>query len=132
MRRLSRWFMAALTLAALAALAWSLTGGFRAALDPRVVVVLSIGALYGLHRLLIWAEGRGWVYYRKGRGSYGGFGVASEFLNMYDPSRKYIQETVRKRDWERDEDDDGDGPSGGNGTSRRRREISDRRLKIAD
>jgi hypothetical protein len=66
--------------------------------------------LLGLHRFLSYAEGRGWIYYRKGRGSYGGLGVTSNFLNMYDPSRKHLQQVVREGEWKRDEDDDGDPP----------------------
>ena len=68
--------------------------------------------LWGLHRFLTYAEGRGWVYYRKKRGSYGGLGVTSNFLNMYDPSRRHLQQVVREVEWKRDEDDDGDQPSG--------------------
>lgn len=63
-----------------------------------------------LHRLLSYAENRGWIYYRKKRGSYGGLGVTSTFLNMYDPSRQHLQEVVREQEWKRDEDDDGDRP----------------------
>jgi hypothetical protein len=48
-------------------------------------------ALWAIHRLLSYAEDRGWVYYRRKRGSYGGLGVTSNFLNMYDPSRKHLQ-----------------------------------------
>ena len=65
-------------------------------------------ALWCLHRALCLAEDRGWLYYRKKRGSDGGLGVTSEFLNMYDPSRKYLQQTVRQSDWKRAEDDDGE------------------------
>ena len=72
---------------------------------------LTIGAwafgLWLLHRFLTYAEGRGWIYYRKKRGSYGGLGVTSNFLNMYDPSRKHLQQVVREGEWKRDEDDDG-------------------------
>lgn len=63
-----------------------------------------------LHRVLSYAEDRGWIYYRRKRGSYGGLGVTSNFLNMYDPSRKHLQQVVREGEWKRDEDDDGDTP----------------------
>jgi len=66
--------------------------------------------LWGLHRFLSYAEDRGWIYYRRKRGSYGGLGVTSNFLNMYDPSRRHMQEAVREGEWKRDEDDDGDQP----------------------
>jgi hypothetical protein len=72
--------------------------------------VLAALALAGLHRFLSYAEDRGWIYYRKGRGSYGGLGATSNFLNMYDPSRRHLQHAVRESEWKRDEDDDGDDP----------------------
>ena len=77
---------------------------------PALTVVAAILGLWGLHRFLSYAEERGWIYYRKKRGSYGGLGVTSTFLNMYDPSRKHLQEVVREGEWKRDEDDDGDDP----------------------
>ena len=67
--------------------------------------------LWAAHRFLVYAEDRGWIYYRKKRGSYGGLGVTSNFLNMYDPSRAHLQEVVRESEWKRDEDDDGDSPA---------------------
>jgi hypothetical protein len=75
-----------------------------------ILVVIVAVSLWGLHRGLTYAEERGWIYYRKKRGSYGGLGVTSNFLNMYDPSRKHLQEVVREVEWKREEDDDGDGP----------------------
>jgi hypothetical protein len=76
-----------------------------------VLIVLTAAVLlWGLHRFLTYAEERGWVYYRKKRGSYGGLGVTSNFLNMYAPSRKHLQEVLREGEWKRDEDDDADPP----------------------
>ena len=76
-----------------------------------LVLVGATILLWGLHRFLGYAEERGWIYYRKKRGSYGGLGVTSNFLNMYDPSRRHMQEVVREGEWKRDEDDDGDPPT---------------------
>jgi len=73
-------------------------------------IVTAVVALYALHRFLTYAEARGWVYYRKKKGTYGGLHVTTNFLNMYDPSRKHLQEAVRESEWKRDEDDDGDRP----------------------
>ena len=78
----------------------------RAFLIAAVVALV----LWGMHRFLSYAEERGWVYYRKKRGSYGGLGVTSSFLNMYDPSRRHLQEVQREGEWKRDEDDEGDLP----------------------
>lgn len=73
-------------------------------------IAVAILALWLLHRLLSYAENRGWIYYRKKRGSYGGLHTTTNFLNMYDPSRQHLQEAVRESEWKRDEDDDGDQP----------------------
>ena len=75
-----------------------------------VIAALVMVGLWALHHVLSYAEDRGWVYYRKKRGSYGGLGVTSNFLNIYDPSRKHLQEVVRVGEWKREEDDDGDDP----------------------
>ena len=101
--------MGILALLPFVALAWVLTGPLRAQLHPIVYGALVVGAVIALHRALIYAETRGWVHYRKRRGSYGGLGVTSEWLNMYDPSRKHVQHAVRIQEWKREEDDDGDG-----------------------
>jgi hypothetical protein len=71
------------------------------------IAAIGLGAL---HCFLDYAENRGWIYYRKRRGSDGGLGVTSNFLNMYDPSRRHLQQAVRESEWKRDEDDDGDDP----------------------
>ncbi|HEX4914911.1 MAG TPA: hypothetical protein VFV51_13180 [Vicinamibacterales bacterium] len=78
-------------------------------MDTVITLAVAAAALWLLHRALSYAEDRGWIYYRKKRGSYGGLHVTTNFLNMYDPSRKHLQEVVREGEWKRDEDDDGDG-----------------------
>jgi hypothetical protein len=78
--------------------------------DIAIRIAAAAAGLWLLHRFLSYAESRGWIYYRKKRGSYGGLGVTSTFLNMYDPSRQHLQEVVREQEWKRDEDDDGDRP----------------------
>jgi hypothetical protein len=82
-------------------------------METAITVVLAGLGVWLLHRFLTYAEDRGWIYYRKKRGSYGGLGVTSNFLNMYDPSRKHLQQVVREGEWKRDEDDDGDDPEKG-------------------
>ena len=75
-----------------------------------LTIVLAAGGLYGLHRFLSYAEDRGWIYYRKKRGSWGGLGVTDDFMNIYDPSRKHLKQVIREAEWKREEDDDGDDP----------------------
>ena len=96
-------------LAALGVAAWAL-GPVWPGIGAIGTGVAVVGALWGLHRFLLWAEGRGWIYYRQKRGSHGGLGGTSDFLNMYDPSRKHIQQAARESEWKREEDDDGDRP----------------------
>jgi hypothetical protein len=79
-------------------------------MEAAITLVLAAAGLWLLHRFLSYAEDRGWIYYRKKRGSYGGLHTTTNFLNMYDPSRKHLQEVVREGEWKREEDDDGDGP----------------------
>ena len=93
----------------LAVLAWILTAPLRAELPPTLYIVLVAGIAFAFHCGLTFAESRGWIYYRKRRGSYGGLGVTSEWLNMYDPSRKHLQTATRVQEWKREEDDDGAG-----------------------
>lgn len=79
-------------------------------METAITLVLSAVGLWLLHRFLTHAEDRGWIYYRKKRGSYGGLHVTTNFLNMYDPSRKHLQQASREAEWKREEDDDGDNP----------------------
>lgn len=110
MQRLARLMMAGLVLLAAAGVAAWLLGPVWPDIGAGGTAAAALAALWGLHRLLSRAEDRGWIYYRKRHGSHGGLGVASEFLNMYDPSRKHLQQTVREADWKREEDDEGDPP----------------------
>jgi hypothetical protein len=109
MHRLARWAWGALTLAAAAGVVTALSPVW-----PNIgrtwTLAMAALALVALHNLLSYAEDRGWIYYRKRRGSYGGLGVTSNFLNIYDPSRRHLQHAVREAEWKRDEDDDGDDP----------------------
>jgi hypothetical protein len=110
MERLAQWVTVALFGLVLVSVAGSILAPVWPSVHPAWTVALVGAVLFGLHRALVFAEDRGWIYYRKRRGSYGGLGVTSEFLNMYDPSRKHMQQTVRMSEWKRDEDDDGDDP----------------------
>ena len=74
-----------------------------------VLVVLAVGCvaalLYGLHRLATWAEARGWIYYRKGRGSAGaGARATLEMQSLAHPSTRHVIEERRRSDLERVDD----------------------------
>ena len=71
-----------------------------------------LASLCSLHRLALWAERRGWIYYRKRRGSSGTLASAAlEVQSLMEPSRRYVlQEKRRDR---REDQDSGDPPSSG-------------------
>jgi hypothetical protein len=74
------------------------------------LVVLGAGVLYGVHRLALWAEHRGFIYYRKKRGSSGALSSAAlEVHALLEPSRRHVLEE-QKRD-QVVEDDNGDPPT---------------------
>jgi hypothetical protein len=110
MERLGQWVTVALFGLVLASLAVAALSPIWPEGHPAWTVALVAAVLFGLHRALCYCEDRGWIYYRKRRGSYGGLGATSNFLNMYDPSRRHLQQTARMAEWKRDEDDDGDDP----------------------
>jgi hypothetical protein len=68
-----------------------------------LLVLLTVASLYGLHRLGLWAEGRGWLYYRKKHGSSGTLASALlEVHSLLEPSKRHVVEE-RKRDQVEDE-----------------------------
>jgi hypothetical protein len=93
----------------MAVVGWILTASLRSQLHPALYIGLVAGVAIAFHHALMYTESRGWIYYRKRSGSYGGLGVTSEWLNMYDPSRQHLQAASRVQEWKREEDDDGDG-----------------------
>ena len=110
MERLAQWVTVAMFALVFASVGASVLRPIWPDIHPAGTVAVLAAILFGLHRLLAYSEDRGWIYYRKRRGSYGGLGVTSNFLSMYDPSRKHLQQTSRIAEWKRDEDDDGDDP----------------------
>lgn len=69
-------------------------------------------ALYALHRLALWMESRGWLYYRKHkRGSAAMGSVMLEIQSFYRPSVEHVIE--QRQEEQREEDDSGDRPKAG-------------------
>lgn len=59
-------------------------------------LTLALAGLYALHRLALWAEGRGWIYYRTHRASIGSAGMAMlEVTSLLDPAVEYVVEEIR-------------------------------------
>ena len=70
----------------------------------------AVASLYCLHRLALWAERRGWIYYRKKHGSSGTLSNAVlEVHSLFDPSKRYVVEE-KTRDQVEDEES-GDPPT---------------------
>jgi len=75
-------------------------------------VSLAAAALYGLHRLALWAEGRGWVYYRTHRAPVGSAGMAMlEVTSILDPAAEYVIEETRDSRARAEQDESGEGPA---------------------
>ena len=98
-------------------------GRFQSAVGPPTIeytltvtaiiwTALAAGTVYGLHRLGLWMEARGWIYYRKKRGSSGGLGTAFlEVQSLLEPSARHVLEVKRNED--ADDEDSGDPPKPG-------------------
>ena len=58
-----------------------------------LVVLALIGLLYVLHRVALWAEGRGWVYYLNSKPSNSALGNAFlEIPSMIEPGKPQLVE----------------------------------------
>lgn len=73
-----------------------------------VIIILALAvALFVLDRLLLAAERRGWIYWRKSKASPGTVSTAMmELHSMVEPGRAHVVEAMRAED--EDEDDLGD------------------------
>jgi hypothetical protein len=109
MRRLSRWFMAALTGLAVVWILWAVLSP----LLPPAGVAATLGsltlALVALHLLADAAERRGWIYYRKRQGSWDAVGAAmAEVQAIYRPGQHHVRQVKERGDVHREDDDEGD------------------------
>lgn len=80
------------------------------------LLVAALGAFL-FDRLMLAAEARGWIYWRKKRGSHGM--PASAFLEVqriFEPSKKYVLEVQEQ---EPEADEEGDPPTAGDGRHER-------------
>jgi hypothetical protein len=51
-----------------------------------------------LDRVALWAEARGWIYWRRRRASGGGAGaVLGEVLNLFQPTRQHVVEEQERQ-----------------------------------
>jgi hypothetical protein len=72
--------------------------------------VLVAAVLFLLHRVALWMEGRGWLYYRTRKSSRASVGNALlELQSLLEPDRSHTVEVRRLEQLE--EDESGDPPS---------------------
>jgi hypothetical protein len=74
-----------------------------------VMTIAAVVVIYGLHRLALYAEGRGWIYYTKAGSSSGSLSNAFlEVQSLIEPSKRHVvMEQTRARS---EQDDDGAPP----------------------
>jgi NADH:ubiquinone oxidoreductase subunit 4 (subunit M) len=66
-----------------------------------------VAGLYGLHRLALWMESRGWIYYKKKHASAGALSAAFlEIQALAQPEKKYVLEMRQDQRAERDHEGD--------------------------
>lgn len=57
-----------------------------------------VAALFVVDRLGVWAESRGWIYWRKGRGRAAAGSVFASMAEVFQPSQvHYVQEFKHER-----------------------------------
>ena len=67
-------------------------------------VLIIAAALYGLHRLALWMERRGWIYYVKRQPSVSTLGTAAlSVQSILEPDKKHVLEMMQQRRKERDD-----------------------------
>ena len=70
------------------------------------IAAIALG-LFGLHRLALWMESRGWIHYVKTRASGGALASAIlELQQIAQPGTRYILEMKRESRAERDDGSD--------------------------
>lgn len=64
-----------------------------------LIILLVIAVLAMLHFLAIWAENRGWIYYRKGYRRHGSAGAAARELQaVFHPSMEHTMEEHKEQE----------------------------------
>lgn len=85
---------------------------------PLLLVIVGIAGLaYGIHRLALWAENRGLIYYRHRPAGHRGFGQINRIFTLYDPSLDHIVEERIAGDYRHVDDEDGQAGPDDNGAS---------------
>jgi hypothetical protein len=73
------------------------------------ILVACLAGLYGLHRLALWAESKGWIYYRTKRMPPGAAGMAMmEVAQVFEPGIEHVVEELRSETVRGEATDTGD------------------------
>ena len=75
-----------------------------------IKVVVVVAVLYGLHRVFLWMEEQGWVYYWHKRGTGGAGNVLLPIQAIYQPEVNYILEERVRLEAEAEDDESGEPP----------------------
>jgi len=76
-----------------------------------VALAVVAGIVYGIHRFLLWAERRGWVYYKKTKPPHGAGALAmQELAQIYEPQAEHVIEATRSESIVAEHEDAGDKP----------------------
>jgi hypothetical protein len=79
-----------------------------------LAVLVILIALYGVHRLALWAEDRGWIYYTRRKPTASSLGNAFlEVQSLIEPEKRQLAEVQKAEIIE--EDEQGDPPEAGSG-----------------
>ena len=82
-----------------------------------LIPVLVALAIFGLHRLALWAEGRGWIYYKTKRAPAGAGSLAMlEVAQIFEPETEHVVEAEQSNRVRADHDESGEGGPGAMGT----------------
>ena len=83
-------------------------------MKPLLAAVLVCGGIYLLHRLALWAEGRGWIYYLRRRPSRSALGNAFlEVQAIVEPGKRRLLEARQQEPLDGDESGAPPEPDGG-------------------
>ena len=78
-----------------------------------LIPVLLAVAFFGLHRLALWAEGRGWIYYKTKRAPAGAGSLAMlEVAQIFEPEVEHVVEAEQADRLRADHRESGEGGSG--------------------
>lgn len=81
------------------------------AMHPFLAICAVLAGLYALHRLALWMEARGWIYYVKRKPSGTAIGSAVlEVQKIVQPEKRHVLEAIRQEKSAQDDASGSDDP----------------------